>query len=339
MENRIGKRFGLAIWVALLSVLGVGCLFFVATAQDALTEDITKRIEAAAYDPDVAAGVVRDAVANRPLQVAPIVRAALQAAPHLSATLTAAAVVPASDHVASIQQAAADAVPRQARVVALAAKIAAKVVVHPERDTDIVSAAIDEMPGQSTTVVTAVATVCKLVEGCSPTPPMPIVKAAVAADRQAAEGIVEVAVSLFPRAASEIIAAATQRAVTTKTARRRAEPMQAADVTNPLPVSDRTPAPDAVSVARPTQPGAEAPVIVAENTPVSEATNVVLPPAPTPSDFPTPTSSGTGDGSGSGDDDDGDDDDDDDGDGTGTGTGTVPDVPDVPPVFPASPFM
>ncbi|ETX00951.1 MAG: hypothetical protein ETSY1_09335 [Candidatus Entotheonella factor] len=323
MKSRIGKRFGLAVWAALFSILAGGSLFWLAIAQDTLTEDITAQIEAAAYDPDMAAGVVRDAVANTPHQAAAIVRSAVQAAPHLSTTLIAAAVVPARDQLAPMQQAATDAAPKQANVIAIAAAIASKVVAHPEQDTAIVSAAIRETPGQSKAVVTAAATVCRFVEGCSPISPMPLVQAAVIADLQATEGIVEATVSLFPASAGEIIAAATQSSLSARTAQqgRVTAVPQLAPVANPAPAV----------------PGLQEPVIVADNSPEPGAADVVVPPAPVPTEFPDPTSSGTGDGTGTGDDED-DDDDDDEGTGTGTGTGT-PVIPPLPPVFPASPFF
>ncbi len=333
MGNRVRKPFGPTTWVGLLIVLVVGGLFFVSIAQDTLTDEITAQIKAAVYDPDVAAIVVRDAVAGAPDQVAVIVRAAVEAAPHLATTLTAAAVVPVGDQVEPIQQAAAKAAPQQSRLIALAVDIAAKVASHPERDTEIVSAAIGETPGSSTTVVTAAATVCRFVTGCSPTSPMPLVKAAIAADRRAAESVVEVTVSLFPEAASEIIAAATQRPTPAPTARQIAEPVQVESVARVEP-SDSSPAPDralapgAVTLPIAETPAAESPVIVADNTPVPGDSDVILPPAPAASEFPTPTSSGVGGGSGS-----------DSGDGTGTGTGTVIVIPPLPPVFPASPFM
>lgn len=351
MKNRIEKWFGRTVWIALFSILGVSGLMFVATAQDTLTQEIATQIQAVAYDPDMAAGVVRDAVAKAPEKAAEIVRAAVRAAPHLSATLIAAAVVPAHDQVASIQRAAAEAARGKARVVAIAAQIAAKVVGQPEQDTAIVSSAIREMPGQSTTIVTAAATVCRLVDGCSPISPMPIVQAAVAVNRQATEGIVEATVSLFPGAAGDIIAVATQSTLAPQPARKRAVPMQTETATagnaavapspadNRAPAPERAPAPTAEAVT-PIQPEVVQPVLVADNTTLPGATDVVAPPAPMPTEFPAPTSSGTGDGTGTGDDDD-DDDDDDDGDGTGTGTGTevMPPPPPLPPVLPASPFF
>jgi len=305
MDDRMGKRFGLALWLALLSIWVVDGPH-VAAAQDALTQAITTQIEAATYDPEVAAGVVHDAVASAPHQVADIVRAAVRTAPHLSATLTAAAVVSARDQVALIQQAAIDATPEQAHLVAIAVETAAKVVAHPERDVDIVSAALRETSGQSTTVVTAAATVCRFVSGCSPISPIPIIKAAVAAAPQAVEGIVEATVSLFPASASDVIVAATQSPVATETVRKRAE---------------STPTESEVASGS-TPPRTGAPVIVAGNPPPSGADDVGAPPAPTPTEFPITTRADGGDGSGS--------------DG---GPGTVPDLPDLPPVFPASPFF
>lgn len=350
METRIGRCFGRTIWVALFSVLVVVGLLVVATAQDTLTQEITTQIQAVAYDPNLAAGVVRDAVAKAPEKADVIVRAAVRAAPHLSATLPAAALVPARDRVAPIQLAAVEAAPSQARAVAIAAKVASQVVGRPDQDTEIVSAAIRETPEQSTTIVTAAATVCRLVVGCSPISPMPIVKAAVGVNQQATKGIVEATVSLFPGAAGDVIAIATQSALAPRTARKRAVPTQAetaavkAEVAQPASSPDRAsgqeraPAPVADRVVAPTQPELVQPVVVADNTPVPGATDVVAPPGPVPTEFPAPTSSGAGDGTGTGTGDD-DDDDDDDGDGTGTGTGTVPEIPDVPPVFPASPFF
>ena len=292
MGNWIGKRFGLSICAALFSILGVGCLLFVAVAQDTLTEDIVTQIETAAYDPDMAAGIVRDAVANTPQRVEAIVRTAVQAASHLSVTLTAAAVVPASDQVALIQQAAADAMSGgEVHDVATAAEIAAKVVAYPERDTEIVSTAIRERPGQSSTVVMAAATVCKFVEGCSPITPMPIVAVAVALDRQAAEGIVEAAVSLFPGTAGEIIAAATQSSLAPKTVRKRAVPRPAnrgggAPVTTLLPVVGRTPIPESIAVPEPF--GADGPALVAGNTPPPQRNGRGLAPSPHADRVPRP---------------------------------------------------